>query len=63
MKRVAVKPSERLTREIIEGIERKELRALRELLLDPSNAEARKRLEDIDAKISALRASPPTDAA
>jgi hypothetical protein len=39
----------------IDTLERKQLRAQRELLLDPSNADALKRLQAVDGEIATLR--------
>lgn len=43
----------------IEALERRQLRAQRELLLDPSNKAARRRLAAIDAEIIGLRGYLP----
>lgn len=40
----------------IEAIERQTVRPLRELLIDPQNSEARRRLAEAEAQIAALRA-------
>jgi rare lipoprotein A (peptidoglycan hydrolase) len=39
----------------IEALERAQARPIRELAIDPSNAEARKRLEAIEGEIASLR--------
>ncbi len=39
----------------IASLEQRELRPLRELMIDPENAEARARLEALEAEIAALR--------
>jgi len=39
----------------IDAAERRQLRAMRELALDPNNSEARQRLQQIDQEIAALR--------
>lgn len=44
-----------LARTRIEALERQQLRPLRELAIDPTNAEARTRLAEIDAQIATLR--------
>lgn len=47
---------DRRARQRIEQLERLQLRPARELALDPSNAEAKRRLADIEAEIAGLRA-------
>lgn len=41
----------------IEALERKQLRPMRELQVDPGNAEAQRRIVEIDAEIAKLRES------
>lgn len=48
-------PRSPMARERIDGLESAQARPLRELALDPSNAVARKRLMELDAKIAELR--------
>jgi len=45
----------------IDALERKQLRPMRELALDPSNAPARQRVAEIEAEIVAKRVDLPAD--
>lgn len=53
--RIAAQDADRAARARIDELERKQLRPMRELAADPNNAEAKRRLAEIDAEIAALR--------